>query len=235
MRGCREDARGRIKLDRLPAIHHHGAIRDLGDHAHVVGDEEDRHILLLLELFQQLQDLGLDGDVERGGRLVGDQELRLAGERHRDHHALAHAAGEAMRMLVEARFRGGDADAVEQAHGLGLRRRARQAAMLNQRFRDLEADGEHRIEARHRFLEDHGDIVAADVLHISFGQRQQIAASEHDAALATAALFGNEPHDRERGDALARTGFADDRDGFAGRDLEGDAANDRDPLPLAQE
>jgi hypothetical protein len=40
-----------------------------------------------------ISDLRLDGDVERGGRLVGDQHFRIAGERHGDHGALAHAAG----------------------------------------------------------------------------------------------------------------------------------------------
>ena len=32
------------------------------------------------------------------------KQLRLAGERHRDHHALAHAAGEPVRVVVEALF-----------------------------------------------------------------------------------------------------------------------------------
>ena len=50
---------------------------------------------------QQLQDLRLDGDVERGGRFVGDQQRRVVGERHRDHHALALAAGELMRKRLQ--------------------------------------------------------------------------------------------------------------------------------------
>ena len=50
-----------------------------------------------LQLAEQVEDLRLDGDVERRGRLVGDQELGIAGERHGDHDALAHAAGELVR------------------------------------------------------------------------------------------------------------------------------------------
>jgi hypothetical protein len=42
----------------------------------------------------QLQDLRLRRDVERGGRLVGDQQRRLQGEGHGDHHALPLAARE---------------------------------------------------------------------------------------------------------------------------------------------
>ena len=47
------------------------------------------------------EDLGLDRDIQRGGRLVGDQQLRLGGERDGDHHALAHAAGELVRVLAQ--------------------------------------------------------------------------------------------------------------------------------------
>ena len=54
-----------------------------------------------LEALEQLQDLRLGGDVERGRRLVGDQQLRLVGERHRDHRPLAHPAGELVRVVVD--------------------------------------------------------------------------------------------------------------------------------------
>jgi hypothetical protein len=57
-----------------------------------VGDHEDRHAEPPLQVAQEVEDLGLDGHVERRGRLVGDEELRIAGQRHGDHDALAHAA-----------------------------------------------------------------------------------------------------------------------------------------------
>ena len=49
---------------------------------------------------RQLQDLRLRGDVERGGRLVGDQQRRLEHQRHRDHDALALAARELVRIAT---------------------------------------------------------------------------------------------------------------------------------------
>ena len=58
------------------------------------------------QLADQLQNLRLDRDVERGGRLVGDQELGRAGERHRDHDALALAAGELVRIIPDPLLRG---------------------------------------------------------------------------------------------------------------------------------
>ena len=56
----------------------------------------------LLEIRQQLEDLRLDGDVERGGGLVGDDERRVHDERHRDHDALPHAARELVRIFAGA-------------------------------------------------------------------------------------------------------------------------------------
>ena len=160
---------GGFLLDGVAIQHDDRAIRDLGHHAHVVGDEGDRHALLVLQQFDQLEDFGLDRDVERGRRFVRDQQLRLAGERHRDHHALAHAAGEPVRILVQARRRGRDAHALQDAQRFGLRLRAIEAAMVDQGFGDLEAEGQHRVEAGHRLLKDHRNQVAAHMAHLVFG------------------------------------------------------------------
>ena len=69
---------------------------------------------LLLEVAHQVQDLGLDGHVQRGRGLVGDEQLRLAGERHGDHHALRHAARHLVRVGLDAPVRVGDADHAHQ-------------------------------------------------------------------------------------------------------------------------
>ena len=66
------------------------------------------------ERAQQVEDLRLDGDVQRSGRLVGDQQLRLAGERHRDHRTLAHPAGELVRVVVQTLLGARDTDLLEQ-------------------------------------------------------------------------------------------------------------------------
>ena len=62
-----------------------------------------------LQLAQQVEDLRLDGDVERRRRLVGDHERRIAGERDGDHRPLPHAAGQLMRIVADARRRLGNA------------------------------------------------------------------------------------------------------------------------------
>ena len=79
-------------LDDLAGVHDGDPVAHLGDHAEVVGDEDDRRPGLVAQVPHQVEDLRLDRDVEGGRRLVGDEQLGLAGERHRDHHPLGHPA-----------------------------------------------------------------------------------------------------------------------------------------------
>ena len=152
-------------LDHLAGIHRDHARAGLGDDAEVVRDQHQRRVRGLAEVAQQFQDLRLHGDVERRGRLVGDQQLRPADQAGRDHHALAHAAGELMRIVVDAPLRRGDADAAEHVEGPLPRLFLADAGVDAQRLGDLVADGEHRIERAHRLLEDHGNAAAADPAH----------------------------------------------------------------------
>ena len=88
-----EHARGFPRFDNLSVLHHNHIVGDAPDNVEVVGDEQHRHAELGLQVFEQLEDLRLHGDVERRRRLVGDQEIGVVGERHGDHHALALTAG----------------------------------------------------------------------------------------------------------------------------------------------
>jgi hypothetical protein len=54
-----------------------------------------------LQVHQQVDDLRLDGHVERADRLVADDQLRLEHQRARDADALALAAGELVRVAVD--------------------------------------------------------------------------------------------------------------------------------------
>src|SRR6266581_4564896 len=78
-------------LGRAAGVHDHDVVGDVGDDAEVVGDHQQGGVGVLLQPQQQVQDLGLDGGVQRGGGLVGDDQLGAERDRHRDHGALAHA------------------------------------------------------------------------------------------------------------------------------------------------
>ena len=94
--------------------------------------------------------------------------------------------------------------------------------MQDDRFHDLRADGEHRVERRHRLLKDHADVAAADRLHLPLGQADQVAAEERDPARFDAGGRRQQPHDRERRDALARAALADDAERAALLDAKRD-------------
>ena len=142
--------------------------------------KQDRHAELVAQAHQQLEDLRLDGDVERRGGLVGDQELRVAGERHRDHDPLAQPARELVRILREAPLRRADPDHAQQLEHPRADRGTAQLAMQAQRLADLKAHRKGRVQAGHRLLKDHADAVAAHIAHRPLVERQQVLAVERD-------------------------------------------------------
>ena len=98
--GRRVDHLARRALHDVAEVHDRDAVRDLPDDREVVGHEQVGDAEVLLEVAQQVQDLGLDRDVERRDGLVADDELRPQRDRARDADALALAAGELVRVAV---------------------------------------------------------------------------------------------------------------------------------------
>jgi len=94
-----------------------------------VRDQDDRRTARRFNSPHQIEDLRLQGHVERGGRLVRDQQPGIAGQRHRNHHALAHAAGQLVRVFVDASLRRRDVDAAQQFDRARAGRALRAAAM----------------------------------------------------------------------------------------------------------
>ena len=158
-----DDVGGGARLDRLARVHHHHLVAELRHHAEVVGDEEHRHAEVAREVAEQSQDLQLRGHVERGRRLVGDHELRPAGERAGDQEALALAAAELVRVALERGLRIGDlhrAQELEQARA--MRVAAAGAAVPAQDLEELGADAEGRVEREVGVLRDEADLLAPD-------------------------------------------------------------------------
>ena len=89
-----EQLAGRRGLHDLARVHHEHSVGEVAHHAQVVRDEEVGEVDLPLQLAEQVEDLGLHGDVERRGRLVEDDEGRIGRERASDAHALALPARE---------------------------------------------------------------------------------------------------------------------------------------------
>jgi len=193
-----------------------------------VRDKNDGHAELPLQLADDGQNLRLYGHVQGGRRLVGYQELRAAGQGHRDHHALAHAA----RQLVRKPLYHGLG--IGQPHHVQKTGRFRQsgthvhALVKNQGFRYLVSHGKDRIQARHGLLEDHGDLVAAQVAHRVVVQSGQVAVLEKDLPFHDPAGRGHQPHDGQGGDALAAPRFPHDPVDLAPANGDGNPADGRD-------
>ena len=170
-----------------PRVHDGDAIGRLRHDTEIVRDEQERQVEGRLHLPEKVENLSLDGHVQRRRRLVGDDERRLAGNRHRDEHPLPHAAGELMRVVVHAGVRLRYPNLLEQIDHRRTSVAPRRAAVDEERFSDLIADREDGVESRHRLLKNQRDLGAANRAQFGFGKRQQIAAFEKDAASGDAA------------------------------------------------
>ena len=157
------------------------------------------------------QHLRLHGDVERGGRLVGDDQLRPPGHRHGDDRALAHAAGELVRDTA-ARGRPGRRCRPRAAARPRARRRSRagEAAVRDLALGDLAADRQDRVQRRGRVLEDEADVAGRASAAASSASAPMTSMPPRRIEPRRARSSGSRPEIGERGDALARAGLADD-------------------------
>ena len=112
-----QDVVHRAVLHAPAAVHDQHAVGDAGDDAEVVGDPDDAGAAVGLQLLDQVDDLRLHGHVERGGRLVGDEQRGRVRQRDRDHHPLPHPAGQLVRVAGPASPSGRQADLAEQVGG----------------------------------------------------------------------------------------------------------------------
>ena len=215
----------RTDLGDAAGIHHRDAVAGFGDHAHVVGHQHHRGAVVAPEPLDQGDDLGLHRDIERGGRLVGDDQFRLRADRERDHHALAHAAGEFVRVGVDALLRRRDAHLGQKVDRAPARRLLGQAGVGPDGLDDLVADPVERIETGQRILEDHADPLAPDRAHLFGRQLVDAQARQMDLAAGNAPGRINQPDHGKPGDRFARAGFADHAQHLALGDVEGDTVD----------
>lgn len=115
----REDIGARAFLEELARVQYANAIAHAPDDREVVADEEHGHAEFIAQLYDEIEHFGFDGGIEPGGRLVENQQLGIARERHRDDDALLHPARELMWIALHHPFRRRDAHAPEHLGGAG--------------------------------------------------------------------------------------------------------------------
>jgi len=163
MAGTDEDVAGWTLFDDAAGVENGEAGSDLGDNSEIVSDEKKSEAELALEAGEEIEDLFLDGDVEGGGGLVGNEQARRAGEGHGNKSALAKAAGKLMRELAGAEDGLGYGGAFEGGKGASADGVAIEMRLVGaDGFFDLCADTEDGVERGHWLLEDHGECAAAE-------------------------------------------------------------------------
>src|SRR2546427_3812856 len=215
-------------LDDLALVHDHHLIGHVFDHGEVVRDEDVAHVVLVLQVLQQIQDLRLDRDIERRYRLVANEHVRLHGEAAGNRDPLTLAAGEFVRILEERNL--GEPHFLEQfvdpVAALAL---ARPDAVHLQGLHEKLADRETRIERSVGILED--DLNPALVRHqIFLRDGQQVLAVEQGLA----ARFPPQAQQRQRDRRLARARFTHYAQGLPAGQLERDVL-DRLEFPLSEQ
>ncbi len=218
---------GGPELGQPTRVHDRHPIRDLRGHAQVVGDQQDTAADLVPQRPEQPEHLGLYHDVQRGGRLVGDDQRRIPGHRHGDHHALPQPAGQLVRIAGHPASGVGDSDGPQQP--LRLLRRASD-------LRDLAADAHRRVERRHRILEHRAEMLTPDpAVQLGRAAEHVVPADQHPARHLRARIGGDQPEQRQAQHALARPGLPDQPENLPGADPQADAAQRVNVPPAAPE
>src|SRR5439155_16032654 len=196
-----------------------------------------------LQLAKKREDLRLGGDVERGRRLVGDQNARTAAEGGGDHRALAQAAGQLERVFVDPSLGSRDPDQPQEVDRTGPSRGPVEPEVEAHGLHDLVAHAVDRAERAHRLLEHQADLPAADSPHVVALRIEPgeivLAAVAHaaEANLAahdpTGAL--DDAKDRAGRHALAAAALANDAERPPGVHIEARAVDGLDHPVLRDE
>ncbi len=177
----------------------------------IVGDEHEAEAVRPLQFLQQIDDVVLRLLVEIARRLIGEQQARRIDQRAGDGHpallAARHAAGIGVGAVREA-------DAGDEIVRARIGRFRIHGAAEQRRNGDVVDRGQVRQQAWN--LEDESDVPGAKARELQFRQRPDVGAVEQQLAVRRR---GQGAEHRHQG-RLPRTGPADDRDEFAGRQLE---------------
>src|SRR3546814_5710857 len=196
----------------------------------IVADEKVSEAQLALEPLHQVQDLRLHRDVERRGRLVANQELRVAGQSAGDGDALALPAGELVRELRAVRRR--QPHLLKQlADARGDRLAVLEQAMGADRLGNDVGDAPARVQAGIGVLEDHLQALAQASGVGARGDGRHVATVEEDAPAARPVQSDDEARHRR----LAAAGLADEAEGGAARNAEGNVVHRRQQRARSEE
>ena len=226
MRRLIDDLIGGSPLLDVARVQHDDVVRDLRDHGEVVGHVDRRRSLLLDDRLERLQHLDLGGDVEGGGRLVQDQEVRISAKGHRRHQPLELPPRDLVRVAAAEAVRIGEVEGPVELFGPAVGLLPGELAVEHRRLGHLLPNRQGGIEGRGRALGEVGDALAA--------KRALLLGRHGDYVAAVEAYFpGSElearlgvSEGREGDGGLAGTRLADEGHHLAALHLEAHPLDD---------
>ena len=177
-----EDLQGGAGFDDAAAVHDDELLGAFGCQAEVVRNEQHGGAHFGGELAEVVEDAALDGDVQGGGGFVGDQQLGVRGHADGDEGALAHAAGEFVRVLLGAAFGVGQAGFLEELADAFADLALGHDVVCEQGLLDLVAHAEHGVQVTHGVLGDEADAGSAQLHPLVGAQVGDVLAVELDGA-----------------------------------------------------
>jgi hypothetical protein len=188
-----------------------------------VGDEQVGEVELVLQVGQQVEDLGPDGDVQGGHRLVADDQLGPQGQRPGHAHALALAAGELGRVAIVVL--GVEPDQLHQLLDPASARRPGRDPVDGQRVADDGADAPVGVERPVGVLEDHLELAPVGP-ELPARQGGDVVPVEDHPAGGEGVQAGGAAGQG----GLAAAGLADQAEGLAAVDVQADPVDGVDGL-----
>jgi hypothetical protein len=79
-------------FDNLAGVHNLHPVCHTCYHTEVVSDKQDSHVTSLMEIMKERKNLRLNGNIQGGRWLVGNEQLGFRHEGDSDHYALPHTA-----------------------------------------------------------------------------------------------------------------------------------------------
>ena len=216
---------GPLLLD-VACVQDDDVVRDLGDDGEVVGHVDRRRALLLDDRLERLQHLDLGGDVKGGGRLVEDQEVRIAAQGHRRHQPLELPPGDLVRVAPAEAVGIGEVEGPVELFGPAVGLIPGELAVEHRRLGHLLPDRERGIEGRGRALGEVGDTLAAELALLVGRHGDDVAAVEAHLPAGELEPRLGVPEGGEGDGGLAGARLADEGDHLAALHLEAHPLDD---------
>ena len=174
-----------------------------------MGNEDIGQAQILLQLFEQVQNLRLNGNVQRGNRLVANDDFGVHRQSAGNADTLTAAAVQLMRIYIGIALC--QTNGTHQLQGTLFNRfPALNQLMLDNRLADKLHNGFTRVQRRERILENHLHFLA-QWAHFLTAQLGDIVALEDDFAAGGL----NQLQDAAAGGRFTAAGFAYDTQSFA--------------------